>query len=124
MTLRESCLVVLPYWQGLGLGPRLSDRVGFLEIRSGGDLYSKTAHPRLGAYRESRPELWAPTGANRKASAERGEGHLRHESWRRGDQYLGSLRHSPQGMAPWPFDIVMRDDDDCDDVDDKREGDK
>jgi len=68
MSMRESRLVVLPDSQGLGLGPRLSNCVGGLLVRSGCELLSRTAHPRLGAYREAKPSLWAPTSTNRKAS--------------------------------------------------------
>eukprot|EP00928_Gymnodinium_smaydae_P056679 TRINITY_DN40011_c0_g1_i1.p1 TRINITY_DN40011_c0_g1~~TRINITY_DN40011_c0_g1_i1.p1 ORF type:complete len:864 (+),score=122.17 TRINITY_DN40011_c0_g1_i1:150-2594(+) len=66
-TMRESRLVVLPDSQGFGLGPRLSNCVGSLLVAFGAQFYSRTAHPRLGSYRESHPELWHPTSTNGKA---------------------------------------------------------
>jgi len=66
MSMRESRLVVLPEFQGFGLGPRLSNCVGKLLAASGATLNSRTAHPRLGAYREAHPELWRPTSTNKK----------------------------------------------------------
>lgn len=58
--------VVLPDFQGLGLGVRISDAVGSIFLAHGCRYFSKTAHPRMGAYRDSSP-LWRPTSKNRKA---------------------------------------------------------
>ena len=55
--------VVLPEWQGLGIGSRLSDAAAEWHHRRGSDYYGQTAHPRFGAYRDASP-LWAPTEAN------------------------------------------------------------
>jgi GNAT superfamily N-acetyltransferase len=57
--------VILPDYQGLGLGVRLSDAIGEIFLREGCSYYSKTAHPRMGEYRERSP-LWVPTSQNRK----------------------------------------------------------
>lgn len=57
--------VVLPDFQGLGLGVRISDAVGELMLSEGCRYFSKTAHPRMGAYRDASP-LWKPTTKNRK----------------------------------------------------------
>ena len=69
-------MVVLPSWQGLGLGPALSDLSASLwTVTSHGDetktsrpcwrYSSTTAHPRFGSYRESNDE-WKPTATNGK----------------------------------------------------------
>ncbi len=58
--------VVLPDFQGLGIGARISDAVGFMITASGGRYFSKTSHPRLGGYRDASP-LWRPTSKNHKA---------------------------------------------------------
>jgi GNAT superfamily N-acetyltransferase len=58
-------LVTMPDFQGLGIGPRLSDWVASSFVRRGKRYFSKTAHPRLGLYRESSP-LWRATSKNRK----------------------------------------------------------
>jgi len=63
---RESRLVTLPDYQGLGLGVRLSDWVAELHHRDGCLYFGKTTHPTLGAYRD-RSDRWKPTTKNRVA---------------------------------------------------------
>lgn len=63
---REHRTVILPDYQGLGIGVRLSDAVAQMFISRGCRYFSKTAHPRLGAYRDASP-LWRPTSKNKKA---------------------------------------------------------
>ncbi len=58
--------VVLPDFQGLGIGVRISDAIGEIILREGGRYFSKTANHRMGEYRERSP-LWVPTSKNRKA---------------------------------------------------------
>lgn len=65
---REHRTVVLPDFQGLGLGVRLSEWLGEWHLQQGHRFYSRTTHPRLGAYRDSSP-LWRATGGNRKAQS-------------------------------------------------------
>lgn len=57
---REHRTVILPDFQGLGLGPRLSNTVGEIMLDRGYKYYSRTAHPRLIAYRDKSP-LWRAT---------------------------------------------------------------
>ena len=57
-------LVTHPDWQGLGIAPRLADWVASLYVSNGKRFFAKTAHPRLGEYRERSP-LWKPTSKNR-----------------------------------------------------------
>lgn len=63
---REHRTVVLPDYQGLGLGVRISDAVAQMFKDQGGRYFSKTSHPRMGGYRES-SLLWKPTSKNKKA---------------------------------------------------------
>src|SRR6478609_11166548 len=64
---REHRTVVLPQFQGLGLGARMGDWTGHYVctvLTDGqGVYYSKTVHPRLGEYREASP-LWRATSKN------------------------------------------------------------
>lgn len=62
---REHRTVVLPDFQGFGLGARLSDWLAEWHIRQGHRFYSRTTHPRLGAYREASP-LWRATSGSRR----------------------------------------------------------
>jgi GNAT superfamily N-acetyltransferase len=60
---REHRTVVLPDFQGLGLGVRISDATAEVFVRDGCRYFSKTAHPRMGEYRNRSP-LWKPTTKN------------------------------------------------------------
>lgn len=62
---REHRTVVLPDYQGLGIGVRISDAVAESFVMNGGRYFSKTAHPRMGAYRDASP-LWKPTSKNKR----------------------------------------------------------
>ena len=57
--------VILPDYQGLGLGVRLSDFVAASFVADGCRYFSKTAHPRMGAYRDCNPN-WRPTSKNNR----------------------------------------------------------
>ena len=57
VTWRAHRTVVLPHWQGLGLGGMISDAVAELHHRAGLDYMAQTVHPRLGAQRDASP-LW------------------------------------------------------------------
>lgn len=64
--------VVLPDYQGLGLGVRLSDYVASVHVGEGKRFFSRTAHPRMGLYREGSP-LWRATSKNRKQRTDFGD---------------------------------------------------
>lgn len=55
--------VILPDFQGLGLGTRLSDAIGEMMLASGRRYFSKTANHRLGEYRNASPR-WRGTCKN------------------------------------------------------------
>ena len=57
--------VVLPDYQGMGIGTRISDAIGEIHLADGLRFFSRTAHPRMGYYREN-SELWRPTSKNQK----------------------------------------------------------
>ena len=58
--------VVLPEWQGFGIGSRLSDAAAEWHSSRGSDYYGQTVHPRFGGYRDASP-LWEPTEYNHTA---------------------------------------------------------
>jgi GNAT superfamily N-acetyltransferase len=62
---RETRLVVLPDFQGLGFGPRLSNWLADFYVQNGKRYFSQTSHPRLGNYRQV-SKLWKPTSMNLK----------------------------------------------------------
>jgi GNAT superfamily N-acetyltransferase len=62
---RETRTVILPEFQGLGLGVRLSDHVAALHAAEGYRYFSRTQHPRMGEHRETSPD-WRATSSNRK----------------------------------------------------------
>jgi len=57
--------VILPDFQGMGIGVRFSDAIAQIHLDWGLRYFSRTAHPRMGFYRESSP-VWKPTSKNRK----------------------------------------------------------
>ena len=63
---REHRTVILPDYQGMGFGNRLSDAIGEIHIREGKRYFSKTVHPKMGAYRNASTK-WRPTSKNMKA---------------------------------------------------------
>eukprot|EP01083_Nonionella_stella_P013320 37507_1 len=67
---REHRTVILPSYQGLGIGSRISDAIGEYLALQGYRLQSKTAHPRYGRYRDRSP-LWNATKANHTQSKRR-----------------------------------------------------
>lgn len=62
---REHRTVILPDYQGMGLGSRLSNMVAQMFLDRGKRYFSKTAHPKLGEHRE-RSNLWRPTTHNKE----------------------------------------------------------
>jgi len=58
--------VVLPEFQGLGIGTAFSDAIAQMYVDRGMRYFSKTAHPSFGEHRERSP-LWRPTSTNRKS---------------------------------------------------------
>ena len=56
--------VVLPDFQGMGFGVRISDAIAELFLAQGRRYFSKTSHPRMGEYRERSP-YWKPTSKNK-----------------------------------------------------------
>jgi len=75
---REHRTVVLPEFQGLGIGVRISDTVGEMFLSQGCRYFSKTSHPRMGEYRNRSP-LWKATsknGISRKDYLIEGQTHL------------------------------------------------
>lgn len=58
--------VILPDFQGLGIGVRFSDAIAQIHLDEGKRYFSKTSHIRMGEYRE-KSELWKPTSKNKRA---------------------------------------------------------
>lgn len=57
--------VVLPEFQGLGIGNAVSEAIGDYLLSLGYRFYSKTAHPAMGEHREKSPK-WRTTSVSRK----------------------------------------------------------
>jgi ABC-type ATPase involved in cell division/GNAT superfamily N-acetyltransferase len=60
--------VVLPEFQGLGIGTAFSDAIAQIYVDRGLRYFSKTAHPSFGEHRQKSP-LWRPTSTNLKSRA-------------------------------------------------------
>jgi GNAT superfamily N-acetyltransferase len=84
-------LVIHPDFQGLGFGPRLSEAVAQHYLDNGKRYFAKTAHPRLGEYRDNSP-LWKGTTKNHMKRRD-GAGNTRWEinpnRWAYSHEYIG-----------------------------------
>lgn len=58
--------VILPEFQGMGIGTAFSDAIAEMYVSKGMRYFSKTAHPSFGEHREKSP-LWRPTSMNKKS---------------------------------------------------------
>ena len=58
--------VILPEFQGMGIGTAFSDAIAEMYVSKGMRYFSKTAHPSFGEHREKSP-LWRPTSTNRQS---------------------------------------------------------
>ena len=58
--------VILPEFQGMGLGTTFSDAIAEMYVSKGMRYFSKTAHPSFGEHREKSP-LWRATSTNKKS---------------------------------------------------------
>ena len=76
---RESRTVVLPDYQGMGIGTKFSNAIAEMFLDEGYRYFSKTAHPRMGEYRQS-SLLWRPTSTNLK-SREKAQKRSKKEVW-------------------------------------------
>lgn len=63
---RGSRVVVLPDYQGMGMGSKISEFCAGITKNMGGRYYTKTVNPALGEYRNKRTENWMPTAFNGK----------------------------------------------------------
>lgn len=63
---RESRIVVLPEYQGLGLGYKISEITAAIYKDSGYRYFTKTVHPALGEYRNANTTVWKGTAKNGK----------------------------------------------------------
>ena len=60
--------VILPEFQGMGIGTAFSDAIAQMYVDRGLRYFSKTAHPSFGEHRE-KSDLWRATSMNKKSRA-------------------------------------------------------
>jgi len=82
---RDSRIVVLPDFQGMGIGSYISNFLGGISKNSGYRYFTKTIHPALGEWRNSNADKWKPTAFN---------GKVRNKSKSKGNKYT-SLKLRP-----------------------------
>ncbi len=92
--------VVLPDYQGFGLGPQVSEVMGVYLLTQGFRYFCKTSHHRLGEHR-NRSALWKATAQNMK-SRDNPDKNLR---WRRKEAV--SYCHEFVGDNPALYERVM-----------------
>lgn len=76
---RESRTVVLPDYQGIGIGMAFSNAIGEYWLEQGYRYFSKTAHIKMGEYRQ-KSDLWRATSTNLK-SREKSQKRSKNEAW-------------------------------------------
>ncbi len=64
---RESRIVVLPDFQGLGLGSKISNFTASIYKDDGYRYFTKTVHPAIGSYRNNNKKDWRGTSKNGKS---------------------------------------------------------
>lgn len=64
---RESRIVVLPDYQGLGLGTTMSNFTAAIYKNNGYRYFTKTVHPAIGVYRNNNKDIWKGTSKNGKS---------------------------------------------------------
>ena len=57
--------VILPDYQGMGIGVRFTEIVAQIHLDEGHRFFTRTAHPKLGIYKQNSP-LWKATSKNKK----------------------------------------------------------
>jgi energy-coupling factor transporter ATP-binding protein EcfA2 len=68
---RDSRIVVLPDYQGLGIGTFISNFLGGISKSKGYRYFAKTIHPALGEWRNGNSNTWRPTSYNGKERNDR-----------------------------------------------------
>lgn len=84
-TYREHRLVILPDYQGLGIGARLSDCIGQSLVDEGKRFFARSSHMKLGMYRDRRPDLWRKTSSYGTISGKHG-GQKNFKWWKTADR--------------------------------------
>lgn len=84
---RGSRTVVLPDYQGLGIGSQISNFMGGICTQLGGKYYTKTVNPALGEYRNKHTSLWKPTAFNGKLRIDDNDDSLVYKSLRQRPSY-------------------------------------
>lgn len=97
---REHRTVVLPDYQGLGIGVRISDAVGEIIRADGGRFFSKTANHRMGGYRDRSP-AWRGTSKNRKARPDYQSNRATKEAGHK-DRHVGRVCFSHEYLGQEP----------------------
>ena len=92
---REHRTVVLPEYQGLGIGVAFSDAIASLYLQQGKRYYSRTIHPRMGQHRQRSPR-WTPTAGNLKLQQPRTDLTVITDHWQN-DTYRRCFSHRYTG---------------------------
>ena len=74
-----SRIVILPDYQGLGLGSRISSFIGGVFVNNGNKLYIKTVNPALGEHFNNSKD-WRGTAMNGKKRTDKGQDILKYKN--------------------------------------------
>lgn len=102
---REHRLVVLPDFQGLGIGSKISEFIASIYKGIGYTLYCKTVNPALGEYRNKNLSKWNKSSTNGK---ERSEKEVSKEHNKMGGLTRASYCHSFIGNPIYGFEDLLK----------------
>lgn len=91
---RESRLVVLPDYQGIGIGSKISTFTAQIVVANNCNYYTKTVNPALGEYRNKSLD-WKPTGHNGKTRYNESMDKLKYNSLRQNIHYCHKFIGNP-----------------------------
>lgn len=108
---RESRIVIIPDFQGLGIGSKISEFCASIITNNGWNYYTKTSNPALGEYRNKNKNNWKPTGHNGKIRVDKQSENNKYNTLRKNisycHEYIGDKIKGYEDLL-LPIDI-MRD---------------
>lgn len=90
--------VVLPDFQGLGIGVRFSDTIAQIHLEQGHRYFSRTAHPKMIIYRENSP-LWKTTSKHKKLRTDIKHENIYNNFYADNKRLCGSFEYTGETMS-------------------------
>lgn len=103
-------LVVLPDYQGLGIGTKVNDFMGEWYIKKGDKYFIRTTHVRMNRHMNN-DSTWKPTNSNNKKRSQKDIDRHVEKSFSKGDQRIaGSFEYMGEDYCKKPHKTIVIDD--------------